>query len=173
MMLSFQAREEGFIIALALIAMALQASLLIDVFAKIQVLAITHARLRVFLHRGDIGSHIANTLHATDRARVGKRVHGRVLTVLRADIRQLFYQHIAVLDGRAFGLGRTSCRVVVDEESELWKAVCGLGRNQPARAALLLADSVVDAMGVPSQSRPRCLKALAEAALLESGGGSS
>lgn len=82
-------------------------------------------------------------------------------------------QQIAVLDGRAFGLGRASCRVVIDEESDLWKAVCGLGRNQPARAALLLADSVVDAMGVPSQSRPRCLKALAEAALLESGGGAS
>jgi len=80
-------------------------------------------------------------------------------------------QQIAVFDGRAFGLGRGSCRVVIDEESELWKAVCGLGRRQPARAALLLADSVVDAMGVPSQSRHRCLKALAEAALLESGGG--
>jgi hypothetical protein len=82
-------------------------------------------------------------------------------------------QQILVLDGRAFGLGRASCRVVIDEESGLWKAVCGLGSRQPARAALLLADSVVDAMGVPSQSRPRCLKALAEAALLESGGGVS
>ena len=82
-------------------------------------------------------------------------------------------QQIAVLDGRAFGLGRASCRVVIDKESELWKAVCGRGRNQPARAALLLADSVVDAMGVPSQSRPRCLRALAEAALLESGEGAS
>ncbi len=82
-------------------------------------------------------------------------------------------QQIAVLDGRAFGLGRASCRVVIDEESELWKAVCGLGRRRPARAALLLADSVVDAMGVGSQSRPRCLRALAEAALLESGGGAS
>ncbi len=82
-------------------------------------------------------------------------------------------QQVLVLDGRAFGLGRASCRVVIDEESGLWKAVCGLGRRQPARAALLLADSVVDAMGVSSQSWPRCLKALAEAALLESGGGVS
>jgi len=79
-------------------------------------------------------------------------------------------QQMAVLDGRAFGLGRGSCRVVIDEESELWKAVCELGRRQPARAALLLADSIVQLIGVPSPSRPRCLKALAEAALLESGG---
>ena len=82
-------------------------------------------------------------------------------------------QHIAVLDGHAFGLGRRSCRVVVDEESELWRVVCGLGRRRPARAALLLADSVVHLIGVPPQSRPRCLGALAEAALEESGGGAS
>ena len=82
-------------------------------------------------------------------------------------------QHIAVLDGRAFGLGRRSCRVVVDEESELWRVVCGLDRKRPARAALLLADSVVHLIGVPPQSRPRCLGALAEAALEESGGGVS
>jgi hypothetical protein len=82
-------------------------------------------------------------------------------------------QHIAVLDGRAFGLGRTSCRVVVDEESELWRVVRGLDRKRPARAALLLADSVVHLIGVPPKSRPQCLGALAEAALEESGGGVS
>ncbi len=82
-------------------------------------------------------------------------------------------QHMAALDGRAFGLGRSSCWVVVDEESELWKVVCDIGRRQPARAALLFADSVVHLVGVPPQSRPRCLGALAEAALVESGGGAS
>ena len=82
-------------------------------------------------------------------------------------------QHIAVLDGRAFGLGPTSCRVVVDEESELWRVVRGLDRKRPARAALLLADSVVHLIGVPPKLRPHCLGALAEAALEESGGGVS
>jgi hypothetical protein len=82
-------------------------------------------------------------------------------------------QHMAALDGRAFGLGRASCWVVVDEESELWKGVCDIGRKQTARAALLLADSVVHLIGVPPLSRPRCLGTLAEAALMESGGGAS
>ena len=82
-------------------------------------------------------------------------------------------QHMAALDGRAFGLGRTSCWVVVDEESELWKGALDIGRNQPALAALLLADSVVHLIGVPPLSRPRCLGALAEAAIVESGRGAS
>jgi transglutaminase-like putative cysteine protease len=82
-------------------------------------------------------------------------------------------QHMAALDGRAFGLGRSSCWVVIDEESELWKGVCDIGHRQPARAALLLADSVVHLIGVPPLFRPRCLAALAEAALIETGGGAS
>jgi hypothetical protein len=55
----------------------------------------------------------------------------------------------------------------LDETGELWGAVSQLADCRPALAALLLADSIVDRLGVAADNRGRCLKVLAEEAVFE------
>jgi len=70
-----------------------------------------------------------------------------------------------ILDGTAIGLG--ICWVVLDEGGRLRQSVHCWADRWPARAALLLADAVVNQTGVPPAVRHRCLAGLAMEALLE------
>jgi hypothetical protein len=70
-----------------------------------------------------------------------------------------------ILDGTAIGLG--ICWVVLDEGGRLRQSVHCWADRWPARAALLLADEVVNQTGVPPAVRHRCLSGLAMEALLE------
>jgi hypothetical protein len=76
-------------------------------------------------------------------------------------------EETAVLDGRALGIGASGCRVVLDESAELWGAVSRLTDDRPAAAALLLAGTLVDRLGVSDENRGRCLKDLARDAVFE------
>jgi hypothetical protein len=70
-----------------------------------------------------------------------------------------------ILDGTAIGLG--ICWVVLDQGGRLWQSVHRWAGRSPARAALLLADTVVHLRGVPPAVRHRCLSRLALEAILE------
>jgi hypothetical protein len=70
-----------------------------------------------------------------------------------------------VLDGTAIGLG--ALWVVLDEGSRLWQSIRRCACRWPARAALLLADAVVEQTGAPPAVRNRCLSTLALEAVLE------
>ena len=76
-------------------------------------------------------------------------------------------EETAVLDGRATGFRGDGSWIVLDETGELWGAVSQLADCRPALAALLLADSIVDRLGVAADNRGRCLKVLAEEAVFE------
>jgi len=88
----------------------------------------------------------------------------------RLRIARGFPDAVAVLDGDTLGLDRGLSLVVVDEASELWRAVGDLAVAQPSAAALLLADAVVGRMGVVAEARSRILGELAKAALEERAG---
>jgi hypothetical protein len=55
----------------------------------------------------------------------------------------------------------------MDETAELWGVVGRLAKHRPAAAALLLADTLVDRLGVAENSRGRCLEELARDAVFE------
>ncbi|MEJ2190549.1 MAG: transglutaminase-like domain-containing protein, partial [Acidobacteriota bacterium] len=55
---------------------------------------------------------------------------------------------MAVLDGSPLGLGRRSRWVVVDEGSELWRALKAHADKSPNLAALILADAVAPRLGL-------------------------
>jgi hypothetical protein len=70
-----------------------------------------------------------------------------------------------ILDGTAIGIG--IYWVVLDQGGRLWQSVHRWAGRSPARAALLLADTVVHLRGVPPAVRHRCLSRLALEAILE------
>ncbi len=83
-------------------------------------------------------------------------------------------QEMMVLDRNLPRLGTDGSWVVVDAEGDMWrKAHCLAQQRQPARAALWLADSVVQRIGVPQEGRGLCLAGLAGDALMERVGGVS
>jgi hypothetical protein len=53
----------------------------------------------------------------------------------------------------------------------MWAAARGLAERRPAAAALLLAEAVVERIGVSPRRRARCLAGLASSAIAEAGGG--
>lgn len=75
---------------------------------------------------------------------------------------------MTILDGTALGLGRRW--VVLDRGGRLWQSVRRLADRRPARAALLLADAVVEQTRVPPSVRHRCLSAIALDAIIEMAG---
>ncbi len=80
-------------------------------------------------------------------------------------------EEIAVLDGALVGLSAAGRWLVLDHGSGVWSAVCDLARVAPASAALLLADSVFDRLGLQPALREACLAELARTALEEQVGG--
>jgi hypothetical protein len=70
-----------------------------------------------------------------------------------------------ILDGTAIGLA--TCWAVLDKGSRLWQSVLLRAGRWPARAALLLADAVVEHTRFPPAVRHRCLSGLALEAILE------
>jgi hypothetical protein len=99
-------------------------------------------------------------------ARVGSRLTaaGEPCSVAIADHVGL---DVAVLDGAVFGLGTGTRWVVVDAGCRLRESIRQWAGRWPARAALLLADTVVHRTGAPPAVRQRCLSTLALEALLE------
>lgn len=75
---------------------------------------------------------------------------------------------VAVLDGSGFGLGNDTRWIVLDAGGRTWQSIARWCEMRPARAALLLADSVLRRTGAPSTVRRRCLKRCALEALTES-----
>jgi transglutaminase-like putative cysteine protease len=73
----------------------------------------------------------------------------------------------AVLDGPAAGIRGNGCWIVLDETAGLWGVVSRLAKQRPAAAALFLADTLVDRLGVAEDNRGRCLKVLAREAVFE------
>jgi transglutaminase-like putative cysteine protease len=78
---------------------------------------------------------------------------------------------IAVLDGVPLGLGRRARWVVVDEASDLWRAVQDLADEKIAAAALILGDAIVPRVGATSFGGGRCLAGLAATAIRDQAGG--
>jgi hypothetical protein len=76
-------------------------------------------------------------------------------------------EEMSVLDGRSVGIRGDGCRIVLDETAEVWGVVSRLAKHRPAAAALFLADTLVDRLGVAEDNRGRCLEALARDAVLE------
>ena len=70
-----------------------------------------------------------------------------------------------ILDGTAIGVG--VYWVVLDQSGRLWQSIHSWSGRLPARAALLLADAVVNLCGAPQAVRHRCLSRLALEAMLE------
>jgi transglutaminase-like putative cysteine protease len=79
-------------------------------------------------------------------------------------------QEVAVLDGSKVGLDRSERWVIVDYSSTVWRTARDLCEERPAVSALLLADAVVDRLGLPRELRDRHLAGLARAALDEQSG---
>ncbi len=73
----------------------------------------------------------------------------------------------AVLDGASLGLGRRSRWVVVDESSEVWRAVKTHAEKCPMLATLILADAVAPRLGLDEATAGRCLADVALAAVEE------
>jgi transglutaminase-like putative cysteine protease len=80
-------------------------------------------------------------------------------------------EEIAVLDGAPLGLGRRDRWVVVDEASDLWRAVGGIADERLAAAALILGDAIVPRVGATAFGGGRCLAELAAAAIRDQAGG--
>jgi len=78
---------------------------------------------------------------------------------------------IGVLDGAPLGLGRRARWVVIDEASDLWRAVHDLADERLAAAALVLGDAIVPRVGATSFGGGRCLAGLAAAAIEDQAGG--
>jgi len=76
-------------------------------------------------------------------------------------------EEIAVLDGARVGLSAAGRWLVLDHASGVWSTVCDLARAFPATAALLLADSVIDRLGLQPALQEACLAELARTALEE------
>ena len=70
-----------------------------------------------------------------------------------------------ILDGTAIGVG--VYWVVLDQSGRLWQSIHSWSGRLPARAALLLAEAVVNLCGAPQVVRHRCLSRLALEAMLE------
>jgi hypothetical protein len=74
---------------------------------------------------------------------------------------------MAVLDGACFGLGAGALWIVLDRDGVAWRMVHRLAGPWPARAALLLADIVVNRVGSHLAVKRRCLSPIALDALRE------
>jgi hypothetical protein len=80
-------------------------------------------------------------------------------------------EDIAILDGARLGLSARERWIVLDAASDLWSRTVDLARRRPAAAALFLALSVIDRLGLPQALRDPFLAGLARAALDERDGG--
>ncbi len=80
-------------------------------------------------------------------------------------------EEFALLVGAGLGLGRSERWLVVDAGAATWAAARRLAERRPAAAALLLAEAVVERIGVSPPRRARCLAGLASSAVAEAGGG--
>jgi hypothetical protein len=79
---------------------------------------------------------------------------------------------IVVFDGANLGLTAEDRWLVVDRAGEIWRRVGRLSRQRPAAAALLLADSVRNRLGLSRRHEGDFLARLARAVLAEAEGGS-
>jgi len=70
-----------------------------------------------------------------------------------------------ILDGTAIGIG--IYWTVLDKGGRLWQSIHRRAGCWPARAALLLAEAVIDQRGAPQDVRHRCLSKFALEAILE------
>jgi hypothetical protein len=100
-----------------------------------------------------------------EMTRVGEPCHLRTARTVE--------EEIACLDGFRLGLPRGERWVVVDQAGKVWRRVRNLAGRHPSTAALVLADSVSDRLGLPPTARDAVLARLARAALAEQVGGVS
>lgn len=82
-------------------------------------------------------------------------------------------EEIDVLCGPLTGLGRRHSVVAVDDGGGAWRTIVRLETETPAAALLLLAESVVDLVRMPPETRRRLLSGLAAAVVSERAGGRS
>jgi len=82
-------------------------------------------------------------------------------------------EEVDVLSPPLAGLGRRCAVIAVDDGGRMWRRVIRLETQAPSAALLLLADSVVDALGTPPESMGRLMAVLAGEAVIERAGGGS